>query len=56
MQGEEENDSDYDDLKSEAPVLSVRDYLGNPQTLEFWKRYFTQSCLNVAVESFFEAI
>lgn len=51
-------DSEFDDLKSEADdnILSIKDHLTNPSTLNFWKRYFTEQCLTVTVENFFEAL
>lgn len=55
-----EIDSEFDDLKSEAEhddnILSIKDHLTNPSTLNFWRRYFTEFCMNVTVENFYEAI
>lgn len=56
-----EIDSEFDDLKSEVSfqdenLLSINDHLTNPQTLNFWKRYFSEYCTQVTVENFYEAV
>ncbi|CDW72779.1 UNKNOWN [Stylonychia lemnae] len=55
-----ELDSEFDDLKSdiggEESILNIKDHLTNQQTLNFWKRYFTENCMNVNVENFYEAV
>lgn len=46
-----------DEAQSETRILSVRDHLTNPETLDFWRRYFhSDKDIAVPTDDFCEAI
>jgi hypothetical protein len=46
-----------DEAQSETRILSVRDHLTNPETLDFWRRYFhSDKDIAVPTDEFCEAI